>query len=68
MISLTSMIRIFFCLIPCCRYVTAVFSILYGSAFHIANDTANVVFTFNIQTVINKISAIANGRIYGMAN
>ena len=62
------MIRIILHRIPSRSYIAAVFGVLYGSAFHIADNTADVVFTCNVQTVINEICAITNSRIYGMTN
>ena len=64
--------------IPTCRYIAAVFGVLYGSAFHIADNAADIVSTFNVQTVINYLyvfnrfsiyyGRITNGRIYGITN
>ena len=67
-IIMCTMITISTISIPTCRYVAAVFGVLYGSAFHIADNAADVVCTFNIQAVVNKVCAVADNRIYGMAN
>ena len=66
MVSICSII-----IIPCRRYVAAIFGVLYGSAFHIADNAADIISTFNVQTVINKLrvfALITDSRIYGMAN
>ena len=66
--SISRMIVIFSSHKPCCRYVAAVFGVLYGSTFHIADNAADIVSAGYVHAVVNKISTIANGRIYGMTN
>ena len=66
--SISRMIVIFSSHKPCCRYVAAVFGVLYGSTFHIADNAADIVSPGYVHTIVNKVSAVANGGIYSVAN